>query len=148
MASLLDYPNSERMVQDITSRDLLVFLGGDNESLRSAMTQSGFDSVARSILEQTIFVGESAGAIVIGPNLSLFREYSRDAGLLQSADTTEGLGLIDEIIFPHEDSADPRYSGRGAIIAAANPDRTIVPLGDLQVFIINGSNKKIVGDLR
>jgi Peptidase family S51 len=147
MMSLLDYPSTEQMVSDMTSRDLLVFLGGDNEALRQAMIVSGFDSVAQKILQSVVFVGESAGAIVVGPNLSLFREYSRKAGFLEPSDTTEGLGLIDEIIFPHEDSTDPRYSGQGTEMALSNPDKRIVPLGDLQAFVINGLEKTIVGQL-
>ena len=89
-----------------------------------------------------VYIGESAGAIVLGPSLIGFDsiEAQGDTGSY----TGEGLALIDTIIVPHNDSPDEKYAGRAPSIQDQNPGLKVLALNDNQALVTNGDLEQIV----
>jgi len=127
----------------LSSFDYLFVLGGNTYDLRNAMTSSGFDTGVRSLLQGgMVYIGESAGAIVAGPSLRGFESIDSAEG--RDEVDRNGLGLIDSVIVPHNDSPDPRYANRGRQIQAANPDHNVQPLNDSEAVVVNGGSIRLV----
>lgn len=115
--------------------DYLYAAGGNTFDLRRAMVETGFDDELRDYLEQGgVYVGESAGAIVVGPSLRGFQmknHYWSDKPIW------DGVGLIRTVVVPHNDSPDPAYNGRAGHVQRSNPDYSVLPLGDKKDFVVN-----------
>ena len=108
--------------------DVIVVTGGDPFHLLRCARRSGFGPAARSALERgAVYVGQSAGAIVAGPDLRpvvLTSPFAPEGG-----EDLAGLGLTDVVVLPHEDRpgraernrrARERYSGELRIAALAD----------------------------
>lgn len=115
--------------------------GGNTFDLVKAITESGFEGPLRHFInEGRTYIGESAGAIAIGPSLAGFNTTDEQ----KDASITKGLGLIDTIIVPHNDSLDARYTDRAKYIQELNPGCNVLPLNDNQALVINGRASSVV----
>lgn len=114
--------------------DYVFAAGGNTFALRKAMIDTGFDEKLKEYLDNGgVYVGESAGAIVVGPSLRGFESMDN----YFDGAPFEGANIIDTIIVPHNDSTDPAYNNRYPEIQAANPDIDVMPLGDAEDYIVN-----------
>lgn len=121
-------------IPDLNTFDYVFAAGGNTFALRQAMIETGFDERLKMYLDEGgVYVGESAGAIVIGPSLRGFESMDN----YFDGAPFEGAGIIDTVIVPHNDSPDPAYNNRSPEIQHANPTKTILPLGDKEDYIIN-----------
>ena len=134
---LKQYADPIQMGRELARYDMLFVVGGNSFVLNEVMHSTGFSSIVKTLLQSGIcYVGESAGAVVAGLSLNGFGEMDdmHDADSL----VTAGLGLIPEILVPHNDSPDPRFNGRSADIQKANPESTVIALNDNQAYVVNG----------
>ena len=84
--------------------DAVFVEGGSPFFLLQAMRESGFDSaVTQAVRGGLPYVGMSAGAVVAGPDLEPLSTTSNTA-LGPRLRSTEGLGLVDAVVFPHYNS--------------------------------------------
>lgn len=114
--------------------DYIFMAGGNTFDLRRAMVETGFDDQIREYLDNGgVYVGESAGAIVVGPSLRGFESMDDKP----DNPIWDGMGLIDQIIVPHNDSIDPAYNNRAPEIQKVNPSHPVIPLGDSEEYVIN-----------
>lgn len=141
LVDLLDHDDARRIGRQLARFDYLYAAGGNTYSLRRAMKKSGFDFAISHLLETNqVYIGESAGALVAGRSLRGFESMDDASG----ATAWDGLGLIDTIIVPHNDSPDPRYAGRAPEIAAANPGFEVLPLNDNQALVVDHEQRQVV----
>ena len=139
LLDLLEYHNPRKLGNHLASFDYLYVAGGNSFDLLSAMRKSGFDHVVEDLLDVgQVYIGESAGAVVAGPSMRGFECVDEASKKHQN----KGLGLIDTIIVPHNDSPDPAYKGMAEYIKLQNPSHTIQPLNDDQCFVKNGRDAK------
>lgn len=143
---LNNYDDPRELGEDLSDYDYLYAAGGNSFVLRQSMRRSGFDSAAKHLLDAgQVYVGESAGAIVAGPSLHGFDLVDDIAD--ETTVRWNGLGLIDTIIVPHNDSPDLRYANRAPGIAIANPNFVVQPLNDNQALVVVDSNLQIIDGL-
>jgi dipeptidase E len=90
----------EHWVCMVQETDALVVGGGDILYLCYWMRQSGLADLLPSLRRETVYVGMSAGSMVVTPN---FGEgyYDRDAPT--GSDSDRALGLVDFSLLPHLD---------------------------------------------
>lgn len=134
---VFDDPN--KLKKELEKCDLIWVSGGNTFALRYEMRRSGFDEVIRELLDKGIvYGGESAGQLVAGPTL----HGVEDADNPEYAEEIvwDGLGLVDEFIFPHAD--DPTYAE--VIIKAKALHKDLIELKNSQAYIVNGENRRIV----
>jgi dipeptidase E len=117
--------------------DAIVVTGGDPFHLLRCARSSGFAPAARAALERgAVYVGQSAGAIVAGPDLRpilLTSPFAPEAGK-----DLEGLGLTDVVVLPHENRpgraernrrARERWSAELRIVALADDEALEIARG-------------------
>ena len=127
----------------LESVDAVFVEGGSPFFLLQAMRESGFDAaVTHAVRGGVPYVGMSAGAVVAGPDLEPLSTTSNTA-LGPRLRSTEGLGLIDAVVFPHFNS--PERAEQFAGVQAQFGDRyELVPLEDSQALIADESGSRIV----
>lgn len=133
---------SDNLEQYLGGYDYLFVMGGNNFDLRNAAAKSGFDRALPNLLNKgQVYIGESAGALIVGPSLRGFQTMDEAAADQKHWD---GFGIIDTILVPHNDSSDLRYANRASHISAANPGCIVQPLNDNQALVVDGNNRLIV----
>ncbi len=119
---------------ELADYDYIYVVGGNTFDLRRAMLETQFDEKLRRYLDDGgVYVGESAGAVVVGPSLRGFE-------IMDEAPTKpswEGLGIIDTILVPHNDSIEDKFRGRAPSIKAKNTDTNVRPLNDDEDYVIS-----------
>lgn len=88
----------DRWVPLVRQTDVLLVAGGDTLYLYHWMRQSGLAELLPSL--QAVYVGMSAGSMVMAPNIGEFF-----VGWTPPTGSDEALGLVNFAIFPHLDHA-------------------------------------------
>ena len=127
----------------LDSADAVFVDGGSPFFLLQAMRESGFDAaVTEAVRAGLPYVGMSAGAVVAGPDLEPLSTTS-NTGLGPRLRSTEGLGLVDAVVFPHFDS--PERAAQFADVAAQYGDRyELVPLADSEELVVDQAGACVV----
>lgn len=133
------------------SADLMAYLqqmdavwaaGGNTYALRSAMRRSGFDQVSSRLVEEgLIYGGDSAGAIVAGPDLHFF-ETADDPALAEEL-VYEGLNLTEQVVIPHWGSEKYASVLEDTLNNHRAAGHQTTVLTDEQVLVINGHKKTV-----
>lgn len=101
---LLDYVGkTDELKKLLETLDGVWITGGNTHYIRYAMAKSGFDRIIRKLLDDgLVYAGESAGAMVVAPNIELCEDSPEDlADVPEIID--EGLNLYNKLILPHWD---------------------------------------------
>jgi len=137
--------DEERWVPLVRETDVLLVSGGDALYLSYWMKQSGLADLLPSL--QAVYVGMSAGSMVMGPNIGeFFVGWTPPNG----GDST--LGLVDFSIFPHLDherlphntmAAAERWAAGMQGPAYAIDDQTSIKVVDGKVEVISEGHWKL-----
>jgi dipeptidase E len=93
--------NKEYWEPMVRETDVILVNGGDPMFLYYWMQQSGFAELLPSLRPEAVYVGLSAGSMVLTPNIGTeFVNWEHPNG------NAETLGLVDFAIFPHLDHPD------------------------------------------
>jgi peptidase E len=123
------------VVSDIKNVDVVYVCGGNTFYLLKKMRESGFDQLLSSF--DGLYVGVSAGSIVVGPNIELAGPW--DQNDVSLSDTT-GLNLVGFAVSPHYQEKE-----QGIINDfKSRVDYEIVTLTDSQAVLVGGDEKKII----
>lgn len=130
--------NSEKVIQRIEKADVIMFTGGDQLRLTSILggTKTHDLILEKYQKEDFLYAGTSAGAAAASENM-IYQGTSSEALLKGEVKTTQGLGLINDVII------DTHFVQRGRIgrlfQAVVNNPRTLgIGLGeDTGLFIKN-----------
>ena len=87
----------------ILNYDVLYGLGGNITNLIELTQNTNFKDILIKFLEKGIYIGESAGSMILSDNLKYIYDLKRGTKPKYdiTLDSYEGLGLIDEYIYPH-----------------------------------------------
>lgn len=93
--------------------------------------------------EGKTYIGESAGAVVAGPNIEYIKRMDSEDPAPYLDNDYAGLGLVDFSIVPHIDS--PALGESAAeIMRHSNGDDHMVPIRDDQAVLVNGPHVELV----
>ena len=132
----------DQWVPAVREADVLLVNGGDPMYLHHWMVESGFAELLLSLLSDTVYVGLSAGSMVMTPRIGEeFVEWRPPGG---GGDAT--LGIVDFAIFPHLDHPDlpentmadaERWAASMTVPAYAIDDQTAIKVTDAGVEVIS-----------
>lgn len=93
---------NQKEIEDILDRSDVIFVNGGNTFfLLDCMRKAGFEKALKKFLsEDKLYVGVSAGGIVVTPNISIAGVEPGDANSIGMQDFT-GLGIVDFEFSPH-----------------------------------------------
>lgn len=85
--------------------DVIFVVGGNTDYLMHVYKKTGFDKLLLKLLETKVYVGSSAGSVVMGKRPST-DEYLEAFGKEKDFGTTNYMELVNLAIRPHMDSSD------------------------------------------
>lgn len=139
---LKKYKNSQELSVALDGVGLLYAAGGNAFALRYYMRESGFDALLPELLEAGVtYVGESAGAVVVGHSLKGFETV--DTPEKAPEIIFEGIGIINAVVIPHTD--DPAYADRVKPISDLYAGKTeVITLKNNQAYVVSGDSARMV----
>ena len=122
----------------IAGADVLYVIGGNPDYLVHIFKQTSFTNfLTSSILHNKVYVGSSAGSMVLGHRGST-DEYQRYYGESRTFNTTEYFNIADFVILPHFESTElPNRHKETLINAASKENQKIYAIKDTQAIAIN-----------
>jgi dipeptidase E len=141
------HKTTEELSKALTGIDIVYISGGNTFYLLEQLRTTGFDTLVIDFINNGgMYAGASAGAIIVGPDIEIARDFD-DLDHAFNLPNTEGFRLIDFIPFPHYD-----MKGRTEIIDALITDYSekykVTPFTDDQAILINGDEAKLISSPR
>lgn len=131
------------IVNKLENNDYIYVAGGNTFFLLQEMNRSGAgDILKKQINAGKLFIGESAGAILLAPNI----EYSKETDNPLAAPhlkTFEALNIVDFYPVPHYKD-DSLKEAVEMVISKYGTDLPLVPFSNSQAILVTGKEKQIV----
>ena len=135
----------EEVEKRIMQKDVIFVVGGNTDYLMYVFDKTGFSKLLPKLLETKVYVGSSAGSMVIGKRVSA-EAYLKIYGEHDDYEVKEYLGLIDLAIKPHLDS--PHFpNNRPQVLdeVAGGLGFPVYGLQDNSALVVNGTEQKFIG---
>lgn len=126
--------------------DVIFVVGGHTDYLMSVFKQTGFDKLLPEMLDTKVYVGSSAGSMVMCNRVST-EAYARIYGEDSDYGTTEFLGLVDVAIKPHFGSKLFLQNRKEVLLeVTAQYKGTVYGLSDTSAIIVDGHKTYTIGN--
>jgi dipeptidase E len=136
---LEDY-HSKLDIEPVEQADIIWITGGAAGYLMYWAIRTGFDVLLRSVLNDKIYVGSSAGSMITSKNLNICEWYIGEVE--KGASNIPGLGLVDFDFYPHYDDSlfgeiKGKYKGNKLYLVKNGEE-----------LIVEDNNIKVIGEER
>lgn len=131
--------------QRIGNTDVIFVIGGSTDYLLYVYQKTGFANLLPKLLETKVYVGSSAGSMVIGRRISTeaYREIYQEDDRLQVKDY---LGLVNYAMLPHLSSANyPNNKPEVLERVTKGMPFPVYALKDDSAIVVNGSEQTFIG---
>jgi len=136
----------ETVKSRIAVADLIYVVGGNTDYLMHIFEKTGFNSVLKELLESKVYVGSSAGSMVVGKRIST-ESYQKIYGEGETFNIERYLGLVDLAIKPHLNSAEwPNNREDKLLIVSKDYSGILYGLSDNSAISVHDGNINIVGE--
>lgn len=125
----------------LTAADVIYVCGGNTYYLLSELRRSGLGAELPRLLESRVYVGDSAGAIVVTPSIDIASVDDGDEDIV-GLTNTRGLHLVDFEVSPHTPE-DVSIAGNSRY--AATIQHTLYAFDDNTALQFTGENVTFVG---
>lgn len=134
----------EEVEQRLADKDVIFVVGGDTDYLMSVYQKTGFGKLLPKLLETKVYVGSSAGSMVVGKRISA-AAYRLIYGEDSKWDIDQYVGLVDLSVMPHLDS--PHFPNRkeSLLEAVGSFEGRVYGLRDDSAVVIDGDNVHTIG---
>lgn len=133
----------ETIVNKLTKNDFIYVTGGNTFFLLQELRRTGADKVlVKEIKSGKLYIGESAGAIIVAPNIGYSTEMDHPEKASGLTDYT-GLELIDFYVVPHYKNWEMGKSAE-RIIEMYSKSLELKVINDNQAIFIDGNSVKIL----
>jgi dipeptidase E len=133
----------DELESKIGESDMIYVFGGNTYHLLDLFRKSGFDKMLPRLVESKVYGGDSAGSIVVGPDIRM----ARDSRVEEPSDF-KGIGIVPFVVIPHYvDYEGIGLEGRVFVELARkelNPN-PVIPISDGQAVVVVGDEHKVVG---
>ena len=128
----------------LADKDVIFVVGGDTDYLMSVYQKTGFDKLLTKLLETKVYVGSSAGSMVVGKRISA-AAYRLIYGEDSKWDIDDYVGIVDLSVMPHLDS--PHFPNRkeSLLEAVGSFEGRVYGLRDDSAVVINGDDVSTIG---
>ena len=137
----------DRVEERVRSADVIFVTGGDTDYLMSVFEKTDFGKLLPSLLEDRVYVGSSAGSMVMGKRADA-EAYLRTYG--ESSDDRYGISkwleLVDLAVHPHfEASRDAADCPEALLEASREYQGVIYAIKDDAAIVVNGGKLGVIG---
>ncbi len=133
------------LIRDAIENCDIIYVGGGNSFLlMQEMRRSGADRIiAEAVANGKPYIGESAGAVVAGPDIRYISDMDA-AGAAPSLQDSRGLGLVDFRVVPHYRG--PLLGRKADVIIRRHADATDLRIiTNVQAVMVHGDKDVTVG---
>lgn len=141
--NLLALPLDE-VERRINACDVIFVVGGDTDYLMSVYQKTGFDKLLPKLLEDKVYVGSSAGSMVVGKRISA-AAYELIYGEDSKWNISDYLGLVDISVMPHLDSPDFPNRKESLLEAVGSFEGMVYGLRDDSAVVVNKDDIYTIG---
>lgn len=134
----------EEVEKRLANKDVIFVVGGDTDYLMSVYQKTGFDKLLPRLLETKVYVGSSAGSMVVGKRISA-AAYRLIYGEESRWNIADYLGLVDFSVMPHLDSPDFPNRRESLLEAVGDFEGKVYGLRDDSAVVIDGDNVQTIG---
>lgn len=130
----------------LKSADVLVFGGGNTSYLMQQINKSGLAEALSELLKTRVYVGISAGSMVVAPNLrenEMQRLYEEP---IVDGSTNDGLGFVDFLIVPHMNSSHFPRASELIEETAANIKTSLYALDDQSAVKVSDGSVEVISE--
>jgi len=132
----------DEIAMKLAQNDYIYITGGNTFFLMQELRKSGADKIIAEQIELgKTYIGESAGSIVVAPNI----EFATAMDSIKKAPelvSMDGLGIVEFYPVPHHTNA-PFKKAVEKIIATYAETLTLKPISNHQAILIEGSDVRI-----
>lgn len=134
----------EEVEKRLADKDVIFVVGGDTDYLMSVYQKTGFDKLLPKLLETKVYVGSSAGSMVVGKRINA-AAYRLIYGEDSKWNIDQYVGLVDLSVMPHLDS--PHFPNRkeSLLEAVGSFEGRVYGLRDDSAVVIDGDDVSTVG---
>jgi len=134
---------AEEISRKLKENDYIYVTGGNTFFLLQELKKTGADKIiAEQIKSGKLYIGESAGAIIVSPNI----EYVKDMDSTKKAPelkSFDALNVVDFYPIPHHTNF-PFKKAVEKIIEKYQTDLKLYPISNSQAILVNGSDVIVV----
>ena len=134
----------EEVEERLSDKDVIFVVGGDTDYLMSVYKKTGFDKILSKLLDKSVYVGSSAGSIVMGNRISA-AAYKLIYGEDSKYDIDDYLSLVDLSVMPHLDSLDFPNRKESLLEAVSSFEGKVYGLRDDSAVVVDGDNIYTIG---
>ncbi len=135
----------ETVKERMEKADVIFVVGGHTAYLMSVFKKTGFDKLLPQLLKTKVYVGSSAGSMVVCKRLST-EAYTKVYGEEGDYGTTAYLGLVDVAIKPHLGSKlFPKNRQEILLEVTKGYKGTVYGIADDSAIIVDGSKVSLIG---
>jgi dipeptidase E len=136
--------STEKVEERLADKDVIFTIGGHTDYLMSVFQKTSFDRLLARLLETKVYVGSSAGSMVLGKRISA-AAYRLIYGEDTQWNIDDYLGFVDLSVMPHLDS--PHFNNRkeSLLKAVGSFTGTVYGLRDDSAVVIDGDKVKTIG---
>lgn len=134
--------NPEEIKKKLEASDIIYINGGNTFYLLDWVRKSGLDKYLEKLInEGKIYIGCSAGSILVGPNIEVSGfSVEWDKNIVSLKNLT-GLNLVPFAISPHFTEKERELLAR----KSKNLNYPIIAISDQQAVLVQGNNWKVIG---
>ncbi|MFT4532278.1 MAG: dipeptidase E [Candidatus Saccharimonadales bacterium] len=129
----------------LADKDVVFVVGGNTDYLMYVFNKSGFSKLLPKLLVNKVYVGSSAGSMVIGRRIST-EAYEKVYGESGDYELSGYLNFVNLAIKPHFDS-DDFPNNRAEILNkyASGTDFPVYGIRDDSAIVVNGDKQEFIG---
>lgn len=129
----------------LTLADVIFVVGGHTDYLMSVFKKTGFDKLLPELLKDKVYVGSSAGSMVLGNRIST-SAYAKVYDEEDDYGTTEYMGLVDFAVKPHLSSELFPQNRKDVLVDVTKHYKgTVYGLTDDSAIVVDGNKTYIIG---
>ena len=137
--------NLETVKTRLQLADVIFVVGGHTDYLMSIFRKTGFDELLRKLLETKVYVGSSAGSMVLCNRMST-EAYAKIDGEENDYGITEYMGLVNFAIKPHLNSILFPQNNKDVLLDVAKGYKGVVyGLADDSAIVVEDDKTYIIG---
>lgn len=133
------------IVSKLENNDYIYVTGGNTFFLLQEMNKSGAGNLIKAQINAgKLFIGESAGAILLAPDI----EYAKDTDnplVVPQLKSFQALNIIDFYPVPHYKD-DSLKDAVELTIAKYGKELPLVPFSNLQAILVKGKERQVVSE--
>jgi len=126
---------SDDLQKELEDCKVIFVAGGNTFYLLQEVRKSSFEKVLKTLSQDVVYVGSSAGSVLVGPDIGLVDTFDDPSEAPELKDYN-GLSFIDFVILPHYGKQKYEEKYQQIIKKAANNGIKTKTLGDSEFIII------------